>query len=494
MTEQTPSQGAEPQSPQSGSPSEQPPQGKLPPPGHTANLPATQSKSKSRERNKLVKSSKRGSRQVRHLAQAIILEESGTSAMVRYALYVTCACITAVLIWAGLTNIEEMAATQGTVLPSSSIQDLQHLEGGIVGEILAHDGDLVEAGQPLIRLSPAQAQSDLEQTRARQAGLLLKAERLRAFVENRDPNFSVAGPGWDALVADQTQIWHAQVGARNSGRSIADAQVNQRTSEIQLYERQLKSTADQASFLHEEEGMRSELLAKGLVSRVVYLDTKRELARVEGERSRILGEVVTSQRALAEAKTRYLDVDAQLNQKATDELGAATSELAQVEESLSRLEDRVTRLDILSSTRGLVQGLTVKTIGAVIQPGQIVGQIVPVSEDMDVECRILTRDIGHIAVGQAVNVKITAYDYSKFGAIDGTLTNISANTFMDEDGKPYYKGTVRLAHNYAGSNPGRNRILPGMTVSAEIRTGSKTLLEYLLKPIYVALSSSFHER
>jgi HlyD family secretion protein/adhesin transport system membrane fusion protein len=437
---------------------------------------------------------KRGGRQVRHLAQSVILEETGTSALVRLAMFVTCAAITLLIAWAALTRVQEVAVTQGTVTPASRIQDLQHLEGGIVQQIMVQDGQMVEAGQPLIRLQPAQATSELEQMRARQAGLTLKVERLRAFVENRQPDFSMVGKGYEALAQDQINILRSQIATRESGEAVIFAQIEQRRSEIRLYEDQLKSVDEQVKLLDQELAMREELLSKGLVSKVVYLDNKRELARVKGEKSRIQGQIGTAIQALAEVRQRLADLRAQTIQKSLDEVGVSAGELAQVQESLLKLEDRVNRLDIIASTRGLVQGLMVKTIGAVVAPGAIIGQIIPIADKMEVEAKISTKDIGHINVGQSVAVKVATYDYARFGAIVGTLTGISPTTYLDAEGNPYYKGQVELSKNYAGADPKRNHVLPGMTVQADVITGEKTLLEYLLKPVYVALNSSFQER
>ena len=456
------------------------------------NLPAPQNNPKSAPVK--TKSIKRGGRQVRHLAQSVILEETGTSALVRLAMFVTCSAITLLVIWAALTSVQEVAITQGTVVPSSRIQDLQHLEGGIVQQILVQDGQTVEAGETLVRLSPAQATSELEQMRARQAGLLLKVERLRAFVENRQPDFSMVGKGYEALAQDQLNILKSQNMAKESSEAVITAQIGQRRSELRLYEDQVKSVEEQANLLEQELSMREELLAKGLVSRVVYLDNKRELARVRGESARIRGQIGTAVQALVEVRERLVDLRVQSVQKVLDEIGVSTSELAQVQESLLKLEDRVNRLDIVASTRGLVQGLAVKTVGAVVQPGAVIGQIIPIAEQMKVEIKISTKDIGHVVAGQPVSVKVATYDFARFGALKGMLTSISPNTFLDEEGNPYYKGSVELEQNYVGANPQRNHVLPGMTAQADIITGDKTLLQYLLKPIYVALTSSFQER
>jgi HlyD family secretion protein/adhesin transport system membrane fusion protein len=251
---------------------------------------------------------------------------------------------------------------------------------------------------------------------------------------------------------------------------------------------------EQLEPLREQATMREELAAKGLIARALFLDTKRELSRVQGDRDRILSQEVTAREALTESENRLIDIHSSLMRQTMDELGVTTNELAQVRESIGRLRDRVERLEIRSPVRGIVKGLQVKNQGAVIPPGGVVCDVVPVEKDLKVETKINTRDIGHLRVGQPVKVKVTTYDFARYGAVTGTLVRISASSFTDEKGIPFFKGLVALDHDYVGPTPNLYPISPGMTVSAEIVTGEKTLLQYILKPIFTQVQQSFHER
>lgn len=434
-----------------------------------------------------------GSRQMRHLAQSIVLEESGTSPMVRMAILLVCAATAAFVAWAAITRITEVAVTMGQVIPSGQVKTVQHLEGGIVAAILIKDGDLVEAGQPLVRLNPAQALGDLEQTRSRHAALVARTERLRAFVENREPDFSELGRGWDDLIADQRSMLSAQREALRTGVAVLQAQYDQKKAEMELTREQLKGVDQQLVILAEVIRMRAELLAKGLQSKVIYLDNQREMARQQSERGRLVAQLAAAEKTLRETETRIAERHASLHKEAVDELAKAAAELGEVREALSRLYDRVTRLEIESPVRGLVQNLRIHNAGAVIPPGGVVNELVPVDREMQVEARISTRDIGHVKVGQPVSVKLTTYDFSRYGAIEGTVAALSATTFLDEKQGAYYKGLISLKSDHVGDDPA-NRVLPGMTAQADIITGDKSLLQYLLKPIYVAVQQSFHER
>jgi HlyD family secretion protein/adhesin transport system membrane fusion protein len=177
-----------------------------------------------------------------------------------------------------------------------------------------------------------------------------------------------------------------------------------------------------------------------------------------------------------------------------DDLSTVISELAQVQESIGRLEDRVKRLVLIAPVRGYVKGLIQHYSGAVIQPGGPVCEIVPADEEMTVDAKLDTKDVGHLVAGQRVKIKVGTYDPARFGFAWGTLKQVSANSFLDEKNKPYFKGIVTMDHDYVGDVPGKYRISPGMTVTAEIITGDKSLLQYMLKPIFTQLHESFHER
>ena len=435
-----------------------------------------------------------GGRQARHLAQAIQLEESGTSPLIRFSLMLTSALCLVFFIWSGFTDVPEIASAEGSVVPAGQVIPVQHLEGGVVEAVLAQEGELVEAGQVLLKLSAASALSDLDQTRARDAALQLKAERLRAFVENRRPDFGIAGVGYGALAADNQAIYDSQIRAMDATRAVTQTQVQQKKSELAILQEQRSTLQEQVDALAQEVKLREDLYHHHLITVVQFLDTKRELSRMQGELARNLGQTLTAKESLAESENKLGDQEATLRKQNMDDLSTVISELAQVQESVGRLEDRVKRLVVVAPAKGYVKGLAQHYGGAVIQPGGSICEIVPVDKELTVEVKLDTRDIGHLIPGQKVKVKVQTYDPARFGFVWGTLRQVSANSFMDEKNKPYFKGVVGLEHDYVGHEPGKYRVAPGMTVNAEIMTGQKSLLQYMLKPIFTQLHESFHER
>lgn len=437
---------------------------------------------------------RRGDRQTRFLAQSVILEEAGSSGLIRIAMITISVVICLFLIWAAVTTVDEIAATSGEVVPSGQVQSIQHLEGGIVKEILVKEGALVEKGQVLIRLNPEQALAELEQNRARRAGLLLQAERLRAIGLDQPSNWAAAGPGFEKLAEDQKAIFEGQIENAKSRRETIKAQIEQRKAELALFEEQEVTFRKNVEILEQQLAVREKLYKEGLGTYIVYLDIQKEVNLARGNLAKVLGDRQRSTEALAEAESRLNELETTLRGTALSELGAATSELAQVHEVLAKFEDRVRRLDIKAPVRGIAKGLKVFTVGGVIPPGAVILEIVPLDKELLVETRISVRDVGHIAVGQPVMVKIVTYDFARYGGITGELKDVSATTFLDDKQQPYYKGIVALDRNYVGFDPERSRVLPGMTVQADITTGQKTLLEYLLKPIYSSVVTSFRER
>lgn len=437
---------------------------------------------------------KRGDRQTRFLAQSVILEESGGSGLIRWAIIAISLAICAFIGWAAITNVDEIAVTSGEVVPTGRVQTIQHLEGGIISEIMVEEGGVVEKGQSLIHLNPTSAAAEFAQQTARLASLQLHSERLRAIGEQREPDFSFLGREYSNLLADQVSIYRSSLEASENRRGVVHDQIKQREAELSIFREQEETLLRKLEYLQEELVMRESLYKQGLTSRLVYLDVQKEVNDAVGDLAKLTSERKKSAEGLEEALSRLTELESDTRETALGEMGDLAAEIASLKEAISRSRDRVNRLDIRAPVRGIVKGLVANTIGGVVPPGGLLMEIVPLDEELVVETRITTRDVGHVKVGHPVSVKVSTYDFARYGGIDGTLEDISAATFLDEKGEPYYKGRVTLAQNYVGGNPDKNLVMPGMTVQADINTGQKTLLEYLLKPIVSSVNESFRER
>lgn len=437
----------------------------------------------------------KASRQIRHLALYAIVEEGGLSALSRAVVVTLTGLLLALIVWASVVHIDEVAQTYGSVAPSSSVQVVQHLEGGIVRDILVEDRALVEKDQVLLRMDPVASEAELDQAESRRASLMVREERIHAFVDGRKPDFSKIPDKYRGLIEDQTDILNTDTDRRNSQQAVLAEQIQQKREEIAAVLQQQKSDQEQLKLLSEEEAIREEAYKGGVSSRVNFFAVRRQRAAMESELSRLQGQEMTARKSLLELQKRQADLDVNLRQDNFKDLGAVTAELAQLDDSINRLRDRVQRLEIRSPVKGFVQNLKARTVGAVVPAGGVVMEIVPMEDDLQVETKISPRDVGHLHEGQKVVVKVASYDFVRYGSIPGTLKQISATTYLDDQDKtPYYKGWVTLERPWVGTRPNDNVVLPGMTVQADIITGSKTLLQYLLKPIQVSLAQAFHER
>ncbi len=430
----------------------------------------------------------------RFLSQAIELEEQGSSVYIAYAIYLSAAIFLAVLVWANVTQVSEVAKAKGEVIPVGLLHSVQHLEGGIVSEIAVRNGDQVEAGDLLVRFSPSTSQSEYEKSLVQKASLGLEAERLQAIVQNREPDFSAIGENYPLLASKQKTIYLAQVKTLNSELRVVDAQIEQREIELQRHRNHANSIAKEITIFEEQVDIRETLNADKIISRTDLLTTKSRLAEMETKRDTIVDNVLVAKSALVEANSKRLELLANFDEEIELEAGLVASQLAEVGQTLIRQVDRVQRLEVIAPVSGVIKSLVVNGQNSVVDPGQVILQIVPVNDEMIVESRVSPEDIGHVHLGQEAKVKVDSYSFSRFGSVRGVVQKISASTYLDERQLPYYRTEIALEKPYMGSNPGQLQIIPGMTVVVDIKTGSKSILDYLLKPVTRGFDSAFRER
>ena len=411
-----------------------------------------------------------------------------------HTLYLLSAFIAAAVIWATVAQIKELTIANGQLVPVGSVQLVQHLEGGIVAEILVSSGQVVEKGTPLVRLQPAVANSDFGQANIRLVNLTLQKERLQAIIEGRPLAFGQYGINYPQLAQNQKRLMKSQFEQTFEERKTIESRIDQREAEIATLGDQEKGLQRQIAIQQEQVDIRESLLKEGFVSRAVYLEIKRTLEKTRTEKTSIRGRLAGAKKALIESKSLLAEYNAALNQGLNDEIAKISAELAELKLAIVKQKDRVTRLLITAPVKGIVQELVPNAIGEVMKPGDVIARIVPMEQELIAEVRIQPKDIGFISVGNTAEVKITTYDPARFGGITGTVGKISATTFQTDQGEPYYKAQIKLAKNTVGLNSEKHLILPGMVVNAEIITGSKSLTKYLLKPVYRALNLAFSER
>lgn len=433
-------------------------------------------------------------RQMRHLSQPIILEEVGPPRIVRWLLFLLSLSVFGFIAWAAVRELKETTKASGEIVPSGSVLAVQHLEGGIIERIFVRNGDIVKAGDTLIRLNPTAATAQLDEMEARSTSLKIHRERLLAFAQGRDPDYSAVPPRYAKLASGERAILQQQNDALMQEASVLQSQARQRDSELAVLHSQVRKLSARIQTLGVQKEMRERLSAKGLVSKLVYLQTLEQYQTARGELEEIRGKIETGNNAIEEAESKIAQLRSQRLNEALEEAGRVSGELASVTETIRRLRDRVTRLDITAPVNGIVKGMTTNTVRGVITPGGLVTEIVPIDEELVVEARISPIDIGHISVGQHATIKITTFDFARFGSIDGKVTKISASTFKDRDNEVYYKAEVELAKKYVDTDGKKNLILPGMVTEIDINTGERTVLRYLLRPVFQSLDVALSER
>lgn len=432
-------------------------------------------------------------KQTRYLSQAIQLEEAVNPHIIRATVMMVSLAVVIFLVWAAFTNINEIARTPGEIVPQGYQQTVQHFEGGMVREIHVHDGDMVEPGDVLLSLSGAGLNEDMERALSKQMSLEMQAERLWAFVEGREPDFSKFKQADEKMVADQMSFFAAMRSAREKEEAIIRGQIIQKQQKVQSLESDLQVERKNFAIVNDMHSRRLTLNKQGYASDMQLLEEQKRLNDIQGEINRLQSQVVTARSEITEFEGRLDSLSAGHRDSANEKLDSVLAEKSQNAQLIEKLEERMGRLLVRSPSHGLVKGMTVNTVGEVVKPGQTVMEIVPLDKELEVQVKIAPKDIGYLKVDQPVEVKVSTFDFSRYGSVRGRLIHISATTFTDDNGGRYYNGRVALDKNYVGNNPD-NIVLPGMTVMADIITGRKTILQYLLKPIHRSINTAFSER
>ncbi|WP_445180246.1 HlyD family type I secretion periplasmic adaptor subunit [Pseudomonas sp. McL0111] len=400
------------------------------------------------------------------------------------------------MLWANFAVIDEVTKGDGKAIPSSKIQKIQNLEGGIVSELFAKEGQIVEAGAPLIRLDDTRFASNVGETEADRLSMVLRVERLSAEVDDRPLNFPddvlKAVPGQakseESLYVSRRQQLHDEIGGLQE-------QLIQRQQELREFSSKQTQYRQQLGLQRQEINMSEPLVAQGAVSPVEVLRLKRAEVETRGQLDATTLAIPRAESAIKEVQRKIDETRGKFRSEALTQLNEARTDLNKAQATGKALEDRVSRTLVTSPVRGIVNKLLVNTIGGVIQPGVDLVEIVPLDDTLLVEAKIRPQDIAFLHPGQEATVKFTAYDYTIYGGLKGKLEQIGADTITDEDKKTtYYIIKVRTERSHLGTDEKPLLIIPGMVASVDIITGKKSVLSYLLKPIIRARAEALHER
>lgn len=430
----------------------------------------------------------------KYLSRATLLEESGPPASSISTIRIIVTIVLVLITASCFATLNETSVAQGEVVPATSVQPVQHLEGGIVQEVFVKDGDIIKKGEPLLQLENTSTLSELNRVRARYVSLDMQMRRLRDFALGEKADFSDYEDEYPVIALDQEKLLNQQKESRAAQERVYVSKIANSRNQLSVLEQQELAQKQATGIVGEELAIREELTEKGLGSKIRLLEIQREFVNAKSAYDTTVEQKTGVVAGINEAEGNLVQLRERLNSDALDQLGQMIEESVQLQSELKRLNDKLARLSILSPVDGIVKGLKYRAYASVIPPGDLIAQVVPNADELVAEVRISPRDVGHVEIGSEVNLKVDTYNYSLYGAIEATLTDVSASSFIDEQGNAYFKGYVELPQNYVGADPAANRITPGMTLVADIKTGEKTLMEYLTRPINNALNTSFRER
>ncbi|WP_434051452.1 MAG: HlyD family type I secretion periplasmic adaptor subunit [Roseibium sp.] len=399
------------------------------------------------------------------------------------------------LAWAYFATLEEVTRGDGRVVPSRQIQVVQAPEPGIVEKIFVREGDVVEEGQPLIEIDDTSFASQLGEVRQRRWALMARVARLDSEAEEKPIAFpaelETEAP---LLIAEEENVYQDKKARLENELRVLQNQASQREQEYQeLLAKQdkLKSVIE---IMKREVEIKQSLYERRVLPEIEFLQLQRQLTESEGELAITKASVQRALAAKEEARERSGSAVATFVSDASQQLAESRGELAVIEETLRGAADKVRRTELVSPVKGIVNKLNITTIGAVVQPAADLVEIVPLEDTLLIEARIRPKDVAFLHPGQKAQVKITAYDFSVYGGLEGNLERISADTTEDEEGNRFFRVMIRTDKNYLGSDTEPLPIIPGMVASIDILTGEKTVLDYILKPIKKVRDEALRER
>jgi adhesin transport system membrane fusion protein len=415
------------------------------------------------------------------------------------------------IIWAAFADIDEVTHAEGQVVGSQRTQTIQNLEGGILRGVQVREGQIVEKGDVLAQLDNEMAESAYRDATQKAMENSIAIIRLEDELHDRKPVFPENLRVWGAqlidremdentmararqIIADQENTWQSRQNRLNSEIDVFKSQYEQRMHDM---EEQMarKTQLDRSLALSiEQRDTAYALVLRNNFSRMEYLGLQQKVVELQGQIDMLASSIPKAKAAADEYLQRIASRRAEQNSAITEEINKRRLELSSLRETLSAGSDRVTRTELRTPVRGTVKQIYINTVGGVVKPGEPIMDIVPLDDTLLVEARVTPKDVAFLRPGQDVMVKISAYDFSIYGGLEGKLESVSADTIEDKKGNYYYLAKVRTQKTAITYHNESWPIIPGMMVTADIMIGKKTVLDYLLKPILKAKQNALRER
>ncbi|MBO9403057.1 HlyD family type I secretion periplasmic adaptor subunit [Shimia sp. R9_3] len=399
------------------------------------------------------------------------------------------------VLWAATFEIEEVTRASGRVVPSSQVQTVQAPEGGIVSAIHISEGDVVEPGQVLFQIDDTTVQSNLGELEQRYQALSAELVRLRAEAERADVLTFPTEQNWNArLIAAEIAVFDTRRSQLDLEISVLQDRLLQREAElVELTAKRARLEAVAAP-LRREVQISEGLFASGSVPEIEILRLRGQLAEIEGDITVSEATELRVRASIAETEKQIGSAQSSYGLTARERISVVLGDLAVVEETLTAARDRVSRTDLRAPVRGTVNRISVTNVGSVVQPAMTLAEIVPLDDTLLIEAEVSPRDLAFVRVGADASVKITAYDYLRYGDLPAQVERIGADALNNADGVPYFQVMLRTEQTSLEGDNGALDISAGMVASIDIQSGRKTVLEYLIRPVLRAQHEALRER
>lgn len=419
--------------------------------------------------------------------------------MAQLGLFVISALLICFIGWASVAEVEEIARGDGKVIPVSKTQIVQASEPGVVQEIAVKVGQVVRKGDLILRLDDTVTASTLGESEARARALRAQIARLELEEAGRlDAEYVCPEDLRDIapqICANEARLYNARVENIRNKRSVLKERHIQRMKELDEARANIARLEENKEIAQRESDLLEPMVKRKLVAQTELIRVQKELAETRGQLELARESVDRIKASIKEAALQIDELSLQLQQEALKEKTQVLSELSVIEETIRGASNRVARTDIRSPVDGIVNTLDVNTVGAYVDAGAVVAGVVPTSETLLVEARISPRDVAFVRPGQPALIKVTAYDFSVYGGLEGEVQNVSADSLVDQNsGETFYQVLVKTDQVELTRDGETHAIFPGMVATADIMTGKKTILAYLMKPINKARAEALRER
>ena len=400
------------------------------------------------------------------------------------------------ILWSSFATLDETARGEGQVIPTSEIQVIQNLEGGIVDAFFVQEGAMVKKDQPILRLKDVGANSELGSNNARYLGLLATVTRLQAEVEGKD---TVVFPedvmkGAPKSVTEELAAFRANRDKTSGQVRVLEEQLVQRRQEVSELTMRASDLDAVIRLSREEKSMIEPLVARGSAPKIELVPLERGIKEKQTELNGVRQAIPRANAAISEAQARISEMRSTTIAQSQNELATKMIEMNTVKETLGALTDRKDRTEIRSPVNGKIKDFKINTVGGVVKPGDPIVEIVPMDEQLLVEAKIKPSDIARLRPNMPAMVKITAYDFTIYGGLKGEVVDISADTIKNEKGESFYRVKVKTFENSLKRKGEELPIIPGMVATVDIQTGKKTVMEYLMKPFVKTMQNSMNEK